>query len=63
MKKRWDKFDTIAVVSALMIFSGFIVHKYGFVTLGPILALVGVFVIYANVGIAYKERKRVIIKR
>ena len=63
MKKRWDKFDTIAVVSALMIFSGFIIYKYGFGTLGKTLALVGVFVIYTNAAIAHKERKRVIIKR
>lgn len=58
MKKKWDKFSTIAVVSALMIFSGFIIHKYGFVNLGPILALAGVFVIYVNAAIAHKERKR-----
>ena len=59
---KWDKFDTIAVITTLMVFFGYIIYRNGYETFGSILFLVGFFVIFANTIVAAKERERVIIK-
>ena len=53
---KWDKYDTVATVLVLISFLGLLLYRYGFEIIGGILFLTGIFCMFLNIIVIYKER-------
>lgn len=58
MTDKWDKLDTLIVISSALVYLGFLLsYHYGFKTIGGILFLIGVFSMIWDILLIIEFRK------